>query len=309
MTTLSSFRPSSSAITLDCGSFTTATVAVVPTWASDSPAAKLVPTIGMLIAGETEPAGGAAVMFVSVTLRSGVLPWLKRITAAAPAAWAFATLRAKLHPPRWISAIRPATKPAKSLTPPGSAVSGAPTAASVNAPSHPLVFARGGVRLMSMGVTWSVTVPRALPVTPPDSCVAAAGVSCWIGCATVKSNSWVVDRPAGRLERLDHVVDARVVPGCAGGAVAAVCIRDRLERGLVLADALERHAPEQLVVGVVGPVLTPHRRCCGDAGCGQEQSGKHAGGCSEEDAGRAAAHSCRVIVHVDSLPPRGAEAA
>ena len=64
-------------------------------------------------------------------LRSGVLPWLKRITAAAPAAWAFATLRAKLQPPRWIRAIRPATKPAKSLGPPGSAVNGAPTAASV----------------------------------------------------------------------------------------------------------------------------------------------------------------------------------
>ena len=133
-----------------------------------------------------------------MTQRSGVLHWLKRMTAAAPAVCAFATLSAKLQPPRWISAIRPATKPAKSLTPPGSAVSGAPTAASVNAPSHPLVLARGGVRLMSTGVTWAVTVPRALPVTPPDACVTGgAGVSCWIGCATVKSNwSSATDQPA-----------------------------------------------------------------------------------------------------------------
>ena len=43
-----------------------------------------------------------------------------------------------------------------------------------------------------------VTVPRALPVTPPDGCVVAGiGVCCWIGCATVKSNSWVAtDQPA-----------------------------------------------------------------------------------------------------------------
>ena len=64
------------------------------------PAAKLVPTTGMVIVVNAEPAGGTAVMFVSVPLRSSVLPWLKRITAAAPAAWAFATLSAKLQPPR-----------------------------------------------------------------------------------------------------------------------------------------------------------------------------------------------------------------
>ena len=131
MTTLLSLRPSSSAITLVCGSLSTATVAVVPAWASAAPASKLAPTTGTVTAVTAEPAGGAAVMFVSTPLRSGVLPWLKRMTAAAPAAWAFTTLRAKLQPPRWISAIRPGTKPAKSLTPPGSAVSGAPTAASV----------------------------------------------------------------------------------------------------------------------------------------------------------------------------------
>ena len=51
---------------------------------------------------------------------------------------------------------------------------------------------------MSIGVTAAVTVPRVLPVTPPDACVVAgAGVSCWMGCATVKSNSSVsTDQPA-----------------------------------------------------------------------------------------------------------------
>ena len=119
MTTLLSFTPSSSAITLACGSFTTATVAVVPACESVSPAAKLTPTSGMVIVVKAEPAGGTAVTLLSVTLRAGVSPWLKRMIAAAPAVWAFATLSAKLQPPRWTSAIRPGTKPAKSLGPPG----------------------------------------------------------------------------------------------------------------------------------------------------------------------------------------------
>ena len=100
MTTLSSLFPSSSAITFACGSFTTATVAVEPGRASSSPAAKLVPTTGMPMVVKAEPAGGTAVMLPKVTLRAGVSPWLNRITAAAPAVWAFATLSAKLQPPR-----------------------------------------------------------------------------------------------------------------------------------------------------------------------------------------------------------------
>ena len=80
-------------------------VVVVPGRASDSPAAKLVPTTGMVMVVKAEPAGGSAVILLRVLQRSGVLHWLKRITARAPAVWAFATLRAKLHPPRWISAI------------------------------------------------------------------------------------------------------------------------------------------------------------------------------------------------------------
>jgi hypothetical protein len=114
----------------------------------------------------TEPAGAAAVTSVNGPERSGVLPWLKTMTALAPAACALNALRAKLHPPRWTSAIAPAGKPAKSLTPAGSAVSGEPTAASVYAPSHPLVLARGRTRLMSTGTTAAVTSPNAEPANP-----------------------------------------------------------------------------------------------------------------------------------------------
>src|SRR4051794_5773428 len=50
---------------------------------------------------------------MSNEVRSG-LPSLKMTTPEAPAACAFSTLTPKLHPPRWIKAIRPATKPLKS---------------------------------------------------------------------------------------------------------------------------------------------------------------------------------------------------
>jgi hypothetical protein len=43
------------------------------------------------------------------------LPSLKMITPVAPAPCAFCTFTPKLQPPRWISAIRPGTKPAKSV--------------------------------------------------------------------------------------------------------------------------------------------------------------------------------------------------
>src|SRR5712671_3801777 len=42
------------------------------------------------------------------------LPSLKMMTPLAPAAWAFWTFVPKVHVPRWMSAIRPATKPLKS---------------------------------------------------------------------------------------------------------------------------------------------------------------------------------------------------
>jgi hypothetical protein len=70
---------------LVCGLLTTATVAVVPGSASATPVSKLAPTCGMVIA-TTEPADGTAVTLTRRPLRSGVLPWLKTMTAPAPAA-------------------------------------------------------------------------------------------------------------------------------------------------------------------------------------------------------------------------------
>ena len=42
------------------------------------------------------------------------LPSLKTMTPLAPASWAFRIFWLKVHVPRWMSAIRPATKPLKS---------------------------------------------------------------------------------------------------------------------------------------------------------------------------------------------------
>jgi hypothetical protein len=74
------------------------------------------------------PGGGVALPSARGS-RSGVLPWLKMMTAEAPAASALSALSAKLHPPRWMSAIAPSGKPAKSSGPVGSATIGSPTAA------------------------------------------------------------------------------------------------------------------------------------------------------------------------------------
>src|SRR4051812_39943147 len=51
---------------------------------------------------------------ISRPVRPG-LPSLKMMTPDAPAASAFWAFTPKLHPPRWISATRPAVKPLKSL--------------------------------------------------------------------------------------------------------------------------------------------------------------------------------------------------
>src|SRR5215211_461454 len=50
---------------------------------------------------------------LSTAVRPG-LPSLKMTTPVAPAALALSTFTPKLQPPRWISAIRPDTKPLKS---------------------------------------------------------------------------------------------------------------------------------------------------------------------------------------------------
>ena len=90
-----------------------------PGWASAAPSANEAPMTGIVRAPTAESAGAAALPMNSGS-RSGVLPWLKMITAPAPAAWALWAFRAKLHPPRWMRAIAPAGKPAKSFGPAGS---------------------------------------------------------------------------------------------------------------------------------------------------------------------------------------------
>ncbi len=67
--------------------WTTLTRAVEPGCASAAPSAKLAPTTG--IVDGCERRGSVPTIRPS---RSGVLPWLKMITAAAPAAWAFDAL-------------------------------------------------------------------------------------------------------------------------------------------------------------------------------------------------------------------------
>ena len=80
---------------------------------------------------------------------AAVLPWLKRMTPAAPAASALMALTEKLQLPRWTSAMVPVGKPAKS---PG---------------SHPLVLVFPSPSCRSTGVTAAVTSPGPLPVNGP----------------------------------------------------------------------------------------------------------------------------------------------
>ncbi len=141
ITTLSSFMPFSSAMTLTCGRCSGALTtmrAVDPGWARATPSAKLAPTTGMLSGVWLAPKR------VPVTRpeRRSVLPWLKMMTALAPAFWALIALMPNSHVPRWTSAMLPAGKPAKS------------------AASQPLVTgSRGGAVTMSTWETARVTEP------------------------------------------------------------------------------------------------------------------------------------------------------
>ena len=78
-------------------------------------------------------------------LRAAVLPSLKMTTPEAPAAWAFRTLTPKKQVPRWIKAIRPGTKPAKSLElqplvePPGEGMMMPPAGCSVALVAEPML--------------------------------------------------------------------------------------------------------------------------------------------------------------------------
>jgi hypothetical protein len=86
-------------------------------------------------------------------LGSAVSPWLKNSTPDAPAAAAFSALISNVQVPRWIRAMLPAGKPAKS------------------AASHPLVEVLPAPSMRSTGVTSAVTSPGS------DCGVAAKSVS------------------------------------------------------------------------------------------------------------------------------------
>ncbi len=105
--------------------------------ASSLPTAKSAKTIGMSARHSPMSTGNASV-------RPG-WPSLKMMIPEAPANPALRTLVANGQVPRWISAIRPATKPAKSVV------------------SHPLVEVGTGVggRVRSTPWTWAVTSPAA----------------------------------------------------------------------------------------------------------------------------------------------------
>ena len=95
-------------------------------------------------------------------------------TASAPAAWALTALSAKVQVPRWISAMSFGPEKLRRVK---------------SAASQPLVDDRGGVRLMSTGMTGPVTSPTPLPVNEPVSYEARTGVSCSSTAGKTKSNS------------------------------------------------------------------------------------------------------------------------
>ena len=82
------------------------------------------------------------------------------MTPAAPAACALTALTSNVQVPRWMRAMFPAGKPAKS------------------AASHPLVLVLPIPSLRSTGVTVAVRLPGPLPVNGPVGYVALTGVSC-----------------------------------------------------------------------------------------------------------------------------------
>ena len=96
---------------------------------------------------------------------------------------------------------------------------------------------------------------------------------------------------AGLPEQSGHVLDAVRVSRGAGGAGARVdrvvaVLGDLLERRLVLAHSLDRHAVQELGVRVVDPVLAGRRRRRTDCGGGQHQGHHQAPGAHGDGARR-----------------------
>ena len=152
-----------------CSVWSTRLWAREPGCASVAPSAKLAPTTGMLSGVWFTPKS------VPVTRpeRRSVLPWLKMMTAEAPASCALIALTPNSQVPRWMSAMAPTGNPAKSLS------------------SQPLVTgSRGGARTMSTGTTFAVTSPYPVPVKIPLPYSAETGATCSSrgGGTNVKSN-------------------------------------------------------------------------------------------------------------------------
>ncbi len=119
----------------------TSTNAVDPGCANAAPSSKLAPTTGMLwVMGvpSTVPSSKVPASATMSPDRSGVLPWLKMITASAPATSAKCAFVPKKHVPRCTNAM--SAGPLQSIP-------------RKSASSHPLVDARGGTKLMSTGIT------------------------------------------------------------------------------------------------------------------------------------------------------------
>ena len=210
------------------------------------------------VTGPGAPGIGSSTLVASATIRpsrSGVLPWLKMMTASAPACSAYHAFVPKKQVPRWISAM--SASPLQSMP-------------AKSAASQPLVDARSPVRLMSTGMTWPSTAPEPLPVKTPVSYVG-------LDRCQLPQHRREVERDLDRVERhlvaglpqqARDVLDAVRVAVGAGRAGARVdrvvaVVGDLLELRLVLPDALQRHALQELLVRVVrllGRTRCPARR-------------------------------------------------
>ncbi len=74
-----------------------------------SPIAVVVPMTGMVTSG-------APRVPATTPVRSGELPWLKTMTAEAPASWALSAFSPKVQVPRRIRAMLPVVNPTKSAS-------------------------------------------------------------------------------------------------------------------------------------------------------------------------------------------------
>ena len=185
--------------------------AVDPAWASASPLANEAPTTGI------PNTSGANVPTIKSS-RGGLSPWLKMITAEAPAASAFSALTANGQVPRWIRAMFPTGNPAKS------------------AASQPLVDARGGTRI---DIDRSHRCSHLTDSAPREGATFVRGDY----RSELIDNDWwgeqereLVEsyRPARRLQRVDDILDALGVAGRSRCSIPTIGIGDGLEGGLML---------------------------------------------------------------------------